>query len=314
MLPTASLGRTGLQVTRLGYGALELMGRVSDRGRELSAGQAGRVLNAVLDAGINFIDTADCYGLSEETLGRHISHRRSEYLLGTKVGCHRDAPPSGGAKDYTAEGMRYNVERSLNRLKTDYLDLLMLHTPVVNTVDRDTIVETLDDLKLQGKVRWVGISTNLPHLPHFFNWDVFDVFHVAYSPLQRQHEEWLRKIADSGAGNVVRSGAGRGEPDMEDSLAYLQGVRLSPSERYRYFELLDLDELREDGESRVAFILRYVWANPGAHTVISGTIDEAHLRENVQALSRGPLPRDVVEEANRRLGTVHMVPAPVLVA
>ena len=70
------------------------------------------MLDAVLDSGITLIDTADCYGMSEETIGRHLSDRRSEYVLATKAGCHRDAPPSGGTKDLTREGLVYNVERS----------------------------------------------------------------------------------------------------------------------------------------------------------------------------------------------------------
>ena len=84
-LPKRSLGRTGLLVTSLSYGAREL--RNDARGRPVSDEQADRVLNAVLDAGINLIDTSIDYGLSEERIGRFLSHRRSEYFLATKCGC-----------------------------------------------------------------------------------------------------------------------------------------------------------------------------------------------------------------------------------
>src|SRR5271163_4230560 len=79
------LGRTGLEVTTLGYGAMELRG--APRGPEVSDETAERVLNAVLDAGINFIDTSIDYGRSEELIGRFIPHRRGEYFLASKCGC-----------------------------------------------------------------------------------------------------------------------------------------------------------------------------------------------------------------------------------
>ena len=136
-------------------------------------------------------------------------------------------------------------------------------------------------MREQGKFRWLGISTNLPHVAHFYNWDVFDSFMLPYSLFQRQHEDWITKLSDSGTGTIIRSGAARGEPDHEDSVAYLQGVLLRPETRWRYFESLDLDSLRDPGESRVAFILRYCLAHPGIDTVINGTINHDELRENV---------------------------------
>ena len=84
------LGRTGLQVTTLGYGAMELRG--APRARDITEAQAETILNKVLDAGINYIDTSIDYGLSEERIGRYISHRRAEYYLASKCGCLVGAP------------------------------------------------------------------------------------------------------------------------------------------------------------------------------------------------------------------------------
>ena len=84
-LPKRTLGRTGMNVTTLGYGAMELRG--APRGRDVSDEQAERILNAVLDAGVNFIDTSIDYGVAEERIGRYISRRRSEYFLASKCGC-----------------------------------------------------------------------------------------------------------------------------------------------------------------------------------------------------------------------------------
>jgi aryl-alcohol dehydrogenase-like predicted oxidoreductase len=84
-IPRRTLGRTGVEVTTLGFGAMEL--RNAPRGPELTDETAQQVLNAVLDAGINFIDTSPDYGMSEEYIGRYIAHRRGEYFLASKCGC-----------------------------------------------------------------------------------------------------------------------------------------------------------------------------------------------------------------------------------
>jgi aryl-alcohol dehydrogenase-like predicted oxidoreductase len=91
-LPKRQLGRTGLQVTMLGYGAMELRG--APRARDISETQAETILGAVLDAGINYIDTSIDYGLSEERIGRYIAHRRDNYYLASKCGCLVGAAPA----------------------------------------------------------------------------------------------------------------------------------------------------------------------------------------------------------------------------
>jgi len=121
-LPKRELGRTGLQVTMLGYGAMELRG--APRARDTTEAQAETILNAVLDAGINYIDTSIDYGVSEERIGRYISHRRSEYYLASKCGCLVGAPAVRGL---TRDNILAGVEQSLVRMKTDYLDVVQFH-------------------------------------------------------------------------------------------------------------------------------------------------------------------------------------------
>ena len=117
------LGRTGLEVTTLGYGAMELRG--APRARDITEAQAETILNKVLDAGINYIDTSIDYGLSEERIGRYISHRRTEYHLASKCGCLVGAPPTPrgqrGQHVFTRDNVVAGVEQSLVRMKTDYL-------------------------------------------------------------------------------------------------------------------------------------------------------------------------------------------------
>ena len=123
-LPKRILGRTGFAATILGYGAMELRG--APTGSKISNDEAETVLNAVLDAGINLIDTSIDYGRSEELIVRYIAHRRSEYFLASKCGC---VPGAGmGAEHiHTEENIRIGVENSLRLMKTDYLDAVQFH-------------------------------------------------------------------------------------------------------------------------------------------------------------------------------------------
>ena len=286
-LPKAVLGRTNLNVTRLGWGA-------ADR-RVWNEDLAESMCNSVLDAGINYVDTANDYGRSEEFIGKLISHRRDEFYLASKCGC----APGGGSHVWTKENAFRGLHESLSRLRTDYLDLMQLHNPTVNECERGRLVEALNEMRDQGKVRWIGISTTLPHLPTFLEWGVFDTFQIPYSALERQHEEWIAQVAEAGIGTVIRGGVALGEP----------GQGLGIPERWRGFSGAKLEDLQEADESRTAFMLRFTLTHPGIDTIIVGTQNLAHLRENVVAVNRGPLPADVYEEAKRRLSAAGLLPA-----
>lgn len=311
-LPLRTLGRTGLQVTHLGYGSLELRGTTDEAGvprRAVTDAQSETILNAVLDSGINFIDTAARYGTAEEYIGRYISHRRSEYVLATK--CNRKAALEHGNL-WTTEHMFRSIEQSLRRLKTDYVDVLQLHNPTPDDMDAVDLLGTLQEIRRQGKARWIGISTNLPHMSTLAEVDAFDVFQTNYSTLQPEHVDWITRLSDRGRGTIVRTRAAKGEPDIPGSLAHSGGIKFaSDAARWDNFEKAKLDELREEDESRTAFILRYTFAHPDISTVIVGTLDPEHLRENVRALERGPLAPDVIAEVNTRLAPLGFGPAPV---
>src|SRR5437899_4223558 len=139
-LPKRELGRTGLQVTMLGYGAMELRG--APRGRDVTEAQAETILHAVLDAGINYIDTSIDYGLSEERIGRYIASRRSEYYLASKCGCVVGATPAPrGQRNphvFTRDNIVAGVEQSLARMKTDHLDVVQFHASPSNRRWRST--------------------------------------------------------------------------------------------------------------------------------------------------------------------------------
>lgn len=293
-LPTATLGRTGLSVTRLGYGAMEVRGTRIWGGRAVSDDEADTILNAVLDSGINFIDTSNDYGRSEEYIGRFLSHRRGEFVLATKCGCtvvHKDENTDDTPHVWTRDNLFRGLHESLARMKTDYVDVMQLHNPSVDQTEQNDLVAALQDMKAQGKARWIGCSSTSPHLEKYIAWGVFDVFQIPYSALERQHETAIQQAADAGAGVIVRGGVARGEP----------GVGLGNQDRWATWEGAKMDDLLEPGETRTAFLLRWTLNQPGMSTNIVGTKSPKHLMQNVTAAERGPLPQAVYEEAKRRL-------------
>jgi aryl-alcohol dehydrogenase-like predicted oxidoreductase len=299
-----TLGRTGLEITRLGYGAMELRG--APRGPEVSDEEAERVLNGVLDSGINFIDTSPDYGRSEELIGRFISKRRSEYFLASKCGCIVGPPPSADAPRhiFTAENVRAGVEQSLRRLKTDHLDLVQFHSsPSRQELQEKGALDELLKLKSEGKVRFIGMSGTLPNLVDHIAMGVFDEFQIPYSALEREHEAAVAKASAAGSGIVIRGGAARGAPTD------WQRARQNLPVRDRW-EQAHLDELL-NGMSRMEFTLRFTLSNPDLDTTIVGTRSLEHLRDNVAAAAKGPLPVAIYEDAKRRLDAAGSRPVPV---
>lgn len=300
-LPTRPLGRTGVSVTTLGFGAMEIRGPRIWQGRPVEDAEAERMLHAVLDAGINLIDTAPDYGRSEEFIGRFLAGRRAEYFLATKCGCH--VVPAGDHDEtphlWTRDNLMENIETSLRRMRTDHVDLLQLHNPAVADVDSGALVETLLEIRSSGKARFLGCSSTLPHLATYLTWDVFDVFQIPYSGLEREHEDCIHTAARAGAGVIVRGGVARGEPL----------VGLGGQQRWAAWNAAGLDELRQDGESPTQFLLRFTLTHPGLSTTIVGTKNPNHLAQNVAAALRGPLPPAVYAEATRRLGDAGQRPS-----
>ena len=162
------------------------------------------------------------------------------------------------------------------------------------------LVDALEEMKRSGKVRFIGVSSTLPHLPTYLDWGVFDVMQIPYSALQREHEDWITRAGQAGVGIVIRGGVAQGEP----------GSGRGTEEAWATFERAGLDELRAAGESRSAFVLRYTLSHPFAHTIIVGTTRSEHLQENLAAVQRGPLPAATYAEAKRRLDHAGERPAP----
>jgi len=303
-LEKRALGRTGAKVTVLAYGAMELRG--TSGGPVISDAEAGRLLNAVLDGGINLIDTSVDYGRSEQLIGRYIAHRRDEYFLASKCGCPprqwwlrlRPRRTLRRPHDYRSVNIRAGVEQSLRRLDTDRLDLVQVHmSPSRSRLEADHTIETLATLQDQGKVRFIGMSGTLPHLADHVAMGLFDVFQIPYSAVQREHEDLITAAAEAGAGTLIRGGVARGGPT--------KGWQSEPIDqpagegRHRW-DTADLRDLL-DGMSPQEFMLRFTLSHPGLSATIVGTAQLSHLHDNLAIAAKGPLPVDLYQVSRRRL-------------
>ncbi|MCA9175937.1 MAG: aldo/keto reductase [Planctomycetales bacterium] len=295
-LKTNILGRTGLAVTQLGYGSMGLRGPRTWGVRVVEEAEAERVLHAVLDAGINFIDTAPDYGISEERIGRSLGSRRGEFFLATKCGCayiqHDDHLEV--RHEWKPEVVRRNIDASLRRMRTDYVDLLQFHGGDAETLRTSGLIDLLLDLRERGLTRFIGVSTKLPDLPALIDLNVFDTFQIPFSCLAPEHDEWLSRAAASGAGIIVRGGVAQGGPDAEIQRTQLNEV----------WERAGLEELLPGGMTRAALILRHTLSHPACHTTIVGTCNLLHLAENLASCEAGALPAELCDEIRRRVAAV----------
>jgi aryl-alcohol dehydrogenase-like predicted oxidoreductase len=280
---------------------MEIRGNRIWGGRPCSDEQADTILQAVVDAGINFIDTANDYGKSEMYIGQFLAKRRDEFYIATKCGCHMQF---AGDHDetphiWTRDNLRRNIADSLMKMRTDYIDILQLHNPDVATAEQNGVVDVLKEFQSQGVVKHIGCSSTAPHLATYIGWGVFDVFQIPYSALERHHENLITRAAEAGAGIIIRGGVARGEP----------GSGLGGQDRWAKFEQAKLDELLEAGETRTGFLLRFTLSHPHCHTTIVGTLQPDHLQENLDIAAKGALPADVYAEAKKRLDAIGEVPA-----
>ena len=290
---TKTLGRTGLEVTQLGYGSMGIRGPKTWGVRVVSEEAADEFLNSVLDAGINFIDTSPDYGISEQRIGQYISSRRSEFYLATKCGCvytqHEDHLEIDHV--WNKEVIQRNIETSLQRFRTDYVDVLQFHGGDAETFQREGLIELLMDLRDQGIIRFFGASSALPHLPALIDLGVFDTFQIPYSCLAPENHQWITRAAETGAGIIIRGGIAQGGPDAEIQRPALNEI----------WKRAKLDEILPDGMKRAELILRYTISHPHCHTTIVGTCNPEHLAENLAVVAKGPLPTDLYEQATSRV-------------
>jgi L-galactose dehydrogenase len=301
-----TLGRTGLRVSVMGLGG----GGDSRLGVKEDEAHGVRLVRLALDLGVNFIDTAEAYG-TEAAIGRALREvPRDRYVLSTKKTTLGDA-----ARD--PKCVRAALEGSLQRLGTDYVDVYHVHGVPPSDYERvrDAVVPTLLELKKEGKLRHLGITEKFVDDPQHrmleqaLTDDLWDVVMVGFNLLNQSARE--RVFAATRANNVgtlvmfaVRRALSRPERLRELLNELVRDGALEPSTARDGLDfLLEFGAVRSLPEAAYRFC-RY---EPGAHVVLSGTSNEAHLRDNAASLAAPELPIELRRELVRRFGAVDSV-------
>ena len=257
-LPRRPLGSTGLNVSVLGLGTVKF-GRnqkIKYPTFELPSDAAlEQLIDDALSLGINLLDTSPAYGLAEERLGALLGARRDQFVIVTKTG--EEFHDGVSTHDFSAEHTRLSVERSLRRLKTDRLDCVLVHCPRTDfeVLSQSAVFDTLQQLKTRGDLRSFGASTYSVE-GGLLTLEAGDVVMAAYSADYTAEELVIRRAAELGKGVLIKKGLSSG------SLATTGTTRT----------------LEEN--------FRPIFAQPGVSSLIIGTINRAHLRENAQAVAR----------------------------
>ena len=233
-------------ITPIGFGAFKIgrnTGTKYGGAYELpSDEEADRLLHGVLDLGINHVDTAPAYGLSEERIGRSLAGRRDAFVLSTKVGeTYADGRSS---YDFSAEAVTASVRRSLVRLRTDHLDLVLIHSDGddVGIIEHSGACEALDRLKACGDVRAVGLSGKTEAgFDRAMRWA--DVFMVEYHREDRRMAGVVSRAHEAGIGVLIKKGLASGRLGASEALGFLMGDSAVDSVT---LGTLKLDHLREN--------------------------------------------------------------------
>src|SRR4051812_7614438 len=212
MLPQRLLGNTGLTVSVLGYGGAPIGFRpTADRSAYLC------LLQRALDLGINFFDTAPDYRGSEELLGEALASHRNEVIFATK--CGRVQTWNGLAwdlyEDWSEAGVLQTIERSLRALRTDYLDLVQLHSPPLWVLEDGAALRGLLKAQAAGKVRQIGLSSEGETAWRGLELGVFATLQVSYSIMQQEAgDDLLPAAAEQGLGLIIKQPLANAVPLM----------------------------------------------------------------------------------------------------
>jgi aryl-alcohol dehydrogenase-like predicted oxidoreductase len=271
-------GKTGMNVSILGFGGAE----IGFEGASLE--QADQLLGSALDAGLNVIDTAECYATSEELIGKAVSHRRGDYYLFTKCGHASgfDLP------DWDPAMLEASIDRSLQRLNTDYVDVVHLHSCSEELLRQGDVIDVLVRAKEKGKVRYIGYSGDHLAALYAIQCGAFDSLETSVN------------IADQEAITLTipeaqKRGIGVIAKRPIANAAWRTGSKPESSYQHTYWDrlqTLDYDWLKRDLNESVGTALRFTLTVPGVHTAIVGTAKPDRWVENARLLEQGLLPQD----------------------
>jgi aryl-alcohol dehydrogenase-like predicted oxidoreductase len=270
-MPTKAFGKTGMEVSAIGFGG----GQIGQQ--KVPPEDAGRLLNTMLDDGLNVIDTSSSYLLSEELIGDYIGQRRKDFWLFTKCGDDKqiDLP------DWTRQKMEQEIDRSLRRLHTDYIDLLQIHTCPKEELEKGEVIRIVQDAKEKGKTRFIGYSGDSEAALYAIESGVFDALQISVSIADQEalDKGILAKAKERGMGVIAKR-----------SIA-------NTAWRIEQNELQDIDPYQE----RLAKLAYPFLAWPiEDDAALVGMRSVEHWKKDLEAVLRGPLPPQDYEEIRRR--------------
>lgn len=270
------LGRTDMQVSVLGFGGAEIGFEGADETT------VGRLLSSALDAGLNVIDTAECYQGSEELIGKAVSNRRNDYYLFTKCGHPRGA----GSEDWSPGSLLESIERSLRRLQTDRLDLIQLHSCSEAVLRKGDVITALQTARANGFARYLGYSGDGRAARYAVECGAFDVLQTSINIADQEAIDLTLPLArEKGIGVIakrpVANVAWKESHKPIDAYHHVYWDRLSKL-RYDFIRDFPLNQ-------SIAHALRFTLSVPGVHTAIVGTTKPERWQENARLLGEGLL-------------------------
>jgi aryl-alcohol dehydrogenase-like predicted oxidoreductase len=271
------LGKTDMDVSVLGFGGAEI-------GFEgASEETVSTLLNSALDAGLNVIDTAECYRGSEELIGRTISGRRNEFYLFTKCG-HPHGAESGA--NWSRDSILQSIQRSLQYLKTDKIDIVQLHSCSESELRKGEAIAALQTAREKGYTRYIGYSGDSRAAHFAVECGAFDTLQVSISIADQEAIDLTMPLAREKKMGVIAK-----RPLA--NVAWKTGHKPIDSYHHEYWERLrklNYDFLHGgDLEKTISIALRFTLTVPGVHTAIVGTKRPDRWQHDAKLLEAGPL-------------------------
>jgi aryl-alcohol dehydrogenase-like predicted oxidoreductase len=287
-METRQFGKTDMQVTVLGLGGVEVDG--------ISLAEMERLVGNALDtAGINVIDTAECYGESEDLIGRATGSRRDDFYLFTKCG-HAIGEELPDLPDWDPRLLEASIERSLRRLRTDHLDLLQLHSCSLDVLRKGDVIKVLEKARRSGKTRYIGYSGDNEDARYAIRTGVFDSLQTSINIADQQEIDFTLPMAIERNMGIIAKRPLANMAWMYDEV--------EPSAYYHQYwdrlRKLQYGFLQHKSEHSAEIALRFTISVSGVHTAIVGTSNPDRMEENAELVAAGPLRPELYQEIRAR--------------
>ena len=286
-LPRRPLGKTGLDVSALGYGTAPAAFLRSERDA------AAKLIADLLDAGVNLLDTALMYPGSEEFLGEYLSGRRDDFVLVSKCGQkHKDLP----GEAWSDENITAAVDRSLALLKTDHLDVMLLHSCDLATLEADEALGALVKARDAGKIRHAGYSGDNEAAAFAARLPDVAVIETSVNFADQHNIDAVLPLAEKhGKGVIVKRPIGNAAwRDLDQQQGFYKNYAKTYTERLAAMGFTPADVGLTDADWP-ELALRFTLAQPAVSTAIIGTTNPANATANLAAAKKGPLDADKVK-------------------